>query len=61
MKLGKAANPDNVSVELLEAFEDYTIDKLATLLNKIYDTCKFHKHFQIYIYRTAEETRGNRV
>ena len=38
MKLGKVTGPDSITVELLEALEDYGIDKIATLLNKIYDT-----------------------
>ena len=37
MKLGKATGPDTVSVELLEALEDYGIDQIKTLINKIYD------------------------
>ena len=31
IKLGKAANPDNISVEFLETLEDYEIDIIATL------------------------------
>ena len=38
MKLGKATGPDSISVELIEAREDYGIDKITTLLHKIYDT-----------------------
>ena len=38
MKLGKATGPGSISVELLEALEDYGIDKITTLLNEIYDT-----------------------
>ena len=37
MKLGKAIGPDSMSVELLEALEDYEIDKITTLLNENYD------------------------
>ena len=36
MKLGKATGPDSISVELLEALEDYGINKITTLLNEIY-------------------------
>ena len=38
IKSGKATGPDNISVELLEALEDYGTDKITTLLNEIYDT-----------------------
>ena len=31
--------PHNISVKLSEAVEDYAVDKIATLLNEIYDTC----------------------
>ena len=32
MKLGKATGPDSISVDLLEALEDYRIDEITTLL-----------------------------
>ena len=38
MKSGSATGPDSTSVELLEALEDYGIDKITILLNEIYDT-----------------------
>ncbi|GFO46727.1 hypothetical protein PoB_007323200 [Plakobranchus ocellatus] len=38
MKHGKATGPDNISVELIEALEDFGIGKVTHLLNKIYDT-----------------------
>ena len=38
MKLGKATGPHIISVELLEALEDYGIDKVTTLHNEIHDT-----------------------
>ncbi|GFO48682.1 upf0568 protein c14orf166 homolog [Plakobranchus ocellatus] len=38
MKHGKAAGPDNISVELIEAREDFGIGKVTHLLNEIYDT-----------------------
>ena len=37
MKLSKAIGLDGISMELLEALEDYGIDKII-LLNEIYDT-----------------------
>ena len=38
MKLGKATGPGSISMDLLEALEDYRIDKITTLFNEIYDT-----------------------
>ncbi|GFO33982.1 retrovirus-related pol polyprotein line-1 [Plakobranchus ocellatus] len=38
MKHGKATGPDNISVELIEALEDFGIGKVTLLLNEIYDT-----------------------
>ncbi|GFN86631.1 hypothetical protein PoB_001313700 [Plakobranchus ocellatus] len=38
MNHGKATGPDNISVELIEALEDFGIGKVTHLLNEIYDT-----------------------
>ena len=38
MKKGKANGPDGLSIELIEALEEYGIEKVTTLLNEIYDT-----------------------
>ncbi|GFO08712.1 endonuclease-reverse transcriptase [Plakobranchus ocellatus] len=38
MKNGKATGPDNISVELIEALEDFGTGKVTHLLNEIYDT-----------------------
>ncbi|GFO02811.1 retrovirus-related pol polyprotein from type-1 retrotransposable element r2 [Plakobranchus ocellatus] len=38
MKHGKATGPDNISLELIEALEDFGIGKVTHLLNEIYDT-----------------------
>ena len=35
MKSGKATGPENASVQLSEVRDDYGIDKITTLLNKI--------------------------
>ena len=48
MKLGKATGPGSISVELLEALEDFEIDKITTLLNKMNGT----RYLQIHIYST---------
>ena len=41
MKLVKATRPDSISVELIEAIEDYGIDKITTLLDEIFDPGQF--------------------
>ena len=38
MKTGKATDPDGLSIELIEALEEYGIEKVTTLLNEIYNT-----------------------
>ncbi|GFS20164.1 LINE-1 retrotransposable element ORF2 protein [Elysia marginata] len=38
MKAGKATGPDGVAVEMIEALEEYGVEKLTSLLNEIYDT-----------------------
>ena len=37
MKTGKVTGPDGLSIELIEALEEYGIEKVTTLLNEIYD------------------------
>ena len=51
MKTGKATGPDGLSIELIEALEEFGIEKVTTLLNEIYDTgqipgatdCELHR------------------
>ena len=38
MKYGKATGPDNISVEMIEALEDTGINKLESIMNKMYNT-----------------------
>ena len=49
MRLGKATGPGSISVELLEALEDFGIDKITTLFNKMNGT----RHLQIHIHRMS--------
>ena len=49
MRLGKATGPGSISVELLEALEDFEIDKITTILNKMNGT----RHLQIHIHRMS--------
>ncbi|GFS24491.1 endonuclease-reverse transcriptase [Elysia marginata] len=38
MKTGKATGPDGVSIELIEALEDYGTEQVTAILNSIYET-----------------------
>ena len=49
MRLGQATGRGSISVELLEALEDFGIDKITTLLNKMNGT----RHLQIHIHRMS--------
>ena len=40
IKSGKAAGPDNIAIELIEALEEFGIVKLTTFLGNIYETGK---------------------
>ena len=62
MELGKAISPDSISVELLEAFEDFGIDKITTLLNETYDIGQFLSDISKSIFTALpKKIRGNRV
>ena len=37
-KKGKAPGPDNITIELLEALEEFGVDQITKFLNNIYDT-----------------------
>jgi len=41
MRKNKAAGPDGVVVEMIDALEDYGVDKLTKVINNIYDDGKF--------------------
>ena len=41
MKLSKSAGPDGIVTEMITALEDYGIDKLTDVINKIYDSGEF--------------------
>lgn len=40
MRKGKSSGPDNIPVELYEALEDFGVEKLTILLNRIYNSGK---------------------
>ncbi|GFR62865.1 RNA-directed DNA polymerase from mobile element jockey-like [Elysia marginata] len=47
MKNGKAAGPDQILIELLQALGNWGIDQLTQLLNRIYDTGNIPKDMLI--------------
>ena len=62
MKTGKATGPDGLSIKLIEALEEYGIEKVTTLLNEIYDTGQIPVDMSRSIfYSTTKETRSNRL
>ena len=58
MKSSKATGPDSISVELLEALEDYGIDKITTLLNQIYDSGHIPPDISKSIFRALPKKPG---
>ena len=56
----KGTGPDSIQAELLEALEDYGIDKIISLQNEIYDTGQIAPDISKSIF-IAKETRGNSV
>ena len=41
MRKNKAAGLDGVVIEMIEALEEYAVEKLTEIINKIYDNGKF--------------------
>ena len=58
MILIKATGPESISVKLLEALEDYMIDKISTFLNKINDTSQIPRDISKSIFTALPEKRG---
>ena len=58
IKLGKATGPDNISLELFKALEDYRIDKTATSFNKIYDQVRFHYTYPNLYLQPCQRNQG---
>ena len=56
MEIGKAKSLYSISMEVLEVFEGYGIDKIAKLFNEIYDTCQIPSRISksIFIALTKE-------
>ena len=58
MKSSKARGPNSVSVEPLEALAHYKIDKIATLLNAIYDTGLIEPEISKFIFIALPKKPG---
>ena len=41
IRKNKAAGPEGVVIEMIEALEEYSVEKLTEIINKIYDDGKF--------------------
>ncbi|GFR76701.1 RNA-directed DNA polymerase from mobile element jockey-like [Elysia marginata] len=58
MKNGKAAGPDQIPIELLQALGNWGIDQLTKLLNRIYDTGNIPKDMLISTFITLQKKPG---
>ena len=58
MKLSKVTGQHSISVELTEALEDKRIDKITSLLNKIYDTSQIPPHISKSIFIALPKKPG---
>ena len=55
---GKATGPDNISVEMLEALEGIGINKMESVMNKMYDTGKIQRCLSRSIFVTLPKKAG---
>ena len=58
MRRNKAAGPDGIVVEMLEALEEYGVEKLTDIINKIYDDGEFPEDLNNSIFTTLPKTPG---
>ena len=58
MRKNKAAGPDGVVIEMIEALEEYGVEKLTEIINKIYDDGKFPEDFSKSIFVTLPKKPG---
>ncbi|GFO01373.1 craniofacial development protein 2-like protein [Plakobranchus ocellatus] len=58
MKHGKATGTDNISVELIEALEDFGIGKVTHLLNEIYDAGQIPTDLSKSIFTALQKKPG---
>ena len=52
VRKNKAAGPDGVVIEMIEALEEYGVEKLTEIINKIYDDGKFPEDLSKSIFIT---------
>ena len=55
MRKNKAAGPDGVVIEMIEALEEYGVEKLREIINKIYDGGKFPEDLSKSIFITLSK------
>ena len=58
MRKNKAAGPDGVVIEMIEALEEYGVEKLTEIINKIYDDGKFPEDLSKSIFITLPKKPG---
>ena len=58
MRKNKAAGPDGVVIEMIETLEEYGVDKLTEIINKIYDDGKFPEDLSKSIFITLPKKPG---
>ncbi|GFR71353.1 endonuclease-reverse transcriptase [Elysia marginata] len=58
MKNGKAAGPDQIPIELLQALGNWGIGQLTKLLNRIYNTGNIPKDMLISTFITLQKKPG---
>ena len=58
MRKNKAAGPDGVVIEMIEALEEYSVEKLTKIINKIYDDGKFLEDLSKSIFITLPKKPG---
>ncbi|GFS17741.1 RNA-directed DNA polymerase from mobile element jockey-like [Elysia marginata] len=59
MKNGKAAGPDQIRIELLQALGNWGMDQLTKLLNRTYDTGNILKDMLISTFITLQKKTGS--
>ena len=52
MRKNKSAGPDGVVIEMIEALEEYGVEKLTEIINKIYNDGKFPEDLSKSIFTT---------
>ena len=57
-KKGKAPGPDNITIELLEALEEFGVDQITKILNNIYDTSEIPEDLSKSIFITLPKKAG---